>query len=178
MPISFWLVALVPCVLHCPMISRGRKRKHPTENPSEFAPRNTSIPIASLADYANTSGETWLLASSGMAPRKGVSPRRGDLTNPPALGRQPLTGQGLFFQMPPGMSRGNMGRGASFNVSGWRPDSPTPTRPDLLGSRPDPIPTEPQNLVPKFVNPRPRPHAPNYGLHPGSRTPNPQTVGR
>ena len=138
MPISFWLVALVPCVLHCPMISRGRKRKHPTENPSEFAPRNTSIPIASLADYANTSGETWLLASSGMAPRKGVSPRRGGLTSPPALGRQPLTGQGLFFQMPPGMSRGNMGRGASFNVSGWRPDSPTPTRPDPTYLDPDP----------------------------------------
>lgn len=175
MPTSFWLVVLVPYVLHYRMISKGQKRKHQTENPFEFVPRNISIPIASLADYANTSGGTWLLASLGMAQRKDGSPRSGDLTSPPSPGR-PALARG-FFQMPPGMSRVNVGRGAIFKDLGLAPRLPDP-RPDFLGSRPDTIPTEPKNLVPKFVNPRPRPHAPNCGLHPGSRTPNPQTVGR
>ena len=170
MPTSFWLVVRDPFALHCPMILKARKLKHQTGRLSESAPRNISIPIASLVDYANTSGETWLLASLGMAQRKDGSPRRGDLTSPPSPGR-PALARG-FFQMPPGMSRVNVGRGAIFKDLGLAPRLPDPD------PRPDTIPTEPKNLVPKFINPRPRPHAPNYGLHPGSRTPNPQTVGR
>ena len=177
MPTSFWLVVRDPFALHCPMILKARKLKLQTGRLSESAPRNISIPIASLVDYANTSGETWLLASLGMAQRKDGSPRSGDLTSPRSPGR-PALARG-FFQMPPGMSRVNVGRGAIFKDLGLAPRLPNPDpRPDFLGSRPDTIPTEPKNLVPKFINPRPRPHAPNYGLNPGSRTPNPQTVGR
>lgn len=161
-------------MLHCPMTLRARKLKRRTGHPSEFAPRSIKKPAAKNANYANTSGGVWLLASSGMAPRKDASPHNGGLTIP-----QPRPGylipDGAFICL--GMSLGTWAGGV---VSDWsRVDPPdSPTRPDLLGPRPDPTPTQVQDPTPKFLETRPRPQTVHGRFGPRPRSPNRQTMGR
>ena len=163
-------------MLHCPMTSKARKLRRQTGHPSEFAPRSTRTPAAKNANYANTSGGAWLLASSGTVPRKDALPHNGGLTIP-----QPRPGylipDGAFICL--GMSLGTWAGGV---VSDWSrvdpPDSPTQTRPDSPGPRPDPTPTQVHDPTPKFLEPRPRPQTVHGRFGPRSRSPNRQTMGR
>jgi hypothetical protein len=161
-------------VLHCPMTSKARKLKRRTGHPSEFAPRSTRTPAAKNANYANTSGGAWLLASSGMAPRKDASPHNGGLTIP-----QPRPGylipDGAFICL--GMSPGTWAGGVPSDWSRVTPRFPRP-RPDSPGPRPDPTPTKVQGPTPKFLEPRPRPQTVHGRCGSRPRSPNRQAMGR
>ena len=161
-------------MLHYLMTLRARKLRRQTGQKSPCAPRNTKRPAAKNANYANTSGGVWLLASSGMAPRKDASPHNGGLTIP-----QPrpvyLIPDGAFICL--GMSLGTWAGGVPSDWSRVTPRFPRP-RPDSPGPRPDPTPTQVQDPTPKFLEPRPRPQTVHGRFGPRPRSPNRQTMGR
>lgn len=134
-PTNCWLVEQVQFVLRFHMILKEPKQRRRTDTLFGYVRRNTSRPIARIADYANTSSGAWLLASWVMDPRKDGSPHKALPTTGASPGSRSPSRARVFFtpQIPAthGLDAGRHDGGPTPSMA------PTPTAPKTR-PRPDP----------------------------------------